>query len=108
MTDVITEFTDQEMVDWANAAIERAAEQDKRIEELKADNERLRTALQQYIDRCPMCSTGVECQDDLCYGYRLLIAGEDYDRAAQETVKPIFGDVGFPKLKRYISKESEK
>ena len=35
---------------------------------------RYRDALVGYIDACPMCSSGVECQDELCFAYRDLVS----------------------------------
>jgi hypothetical protein len=34
---------------------------------------------QYYVDRCPMCNVDVECHDDLCFAFRLALAGERDD-----------------------------
>ncbi len=47
--------------------------QRQRIKQLEA-------ALASYIDHCQMCATGVECQDDLCFTYRTLIAGDSGEK----------------------------
>ena len=47
------------------------------LESLLARNEKLEDAIRGYVDACPMCSTGVDCQDDLCWAYRELLDNEE-------------------------------
>lgn len=38
------------------------------------DEGRLRRAAEEYVHKCPMCNSGAECQDDLCYQFRTALA----------------------------------
>lgn len=39
-------------------------------------SDRLREAASEYVTRCPMCNSGTECQDDLCFQFRAALRGK--------------------------------
>jgi hypothetical protein len=57
--------------DWANARLIAAAPE-------------LLEAAKDYVHRCPMCISGEECQDDLCFTFRAAIAKAEGDAQCRE------------------------
>ena len=90
MTEVLTELTEQEMVDWANANLEKVRELEAEIERLKADydecyqdlvDETLRAnAAEERIDKLQAVVTRYAEHDAGCTCEDLMDSGDIFYR----------------------------
>lgn len=53
----------------------RKTSPEQEVARLKQRIATLKQAMERYVDRCPMCNSGTDCQDDLCYLFRKVLAG---------------------------------